>query len=231
MRVKNIHSWNVTPKEAVAIQKSLRNRLRLKPLGKPIRFVAGVDVSASRFGKDLFVCAVILDFPALTVKEFACAARHASFPYVPGLLSFREIPPVLDALKKIRTPPDLIICDGQGFAHPRRLGLASHLGLLLDVPTIGCAKTLLTGKYDEPARERGSFSYLFDKSEKIGAVLRTKNNVKPLFVSPGNNIDIERSVDIVLGCCRRYRLPRTTRQAHHLVNLYRCRKPLKPLQK
>jgi len=223
MKIKRLHSWNVTLREAVAIQTRLRGMLRFRPVRKKIRFIGGADVSAVRSGEKLFACVVVLDFPSLEVKEFACVSCRAAFPYVPGLLSFREIPPVIEALRKIKTSPDIIICDGQGYAHPRRLGLASHLGLLIDAETIGCAKSRLVGTFREPGNKRGNVTSLYHEGEKIGAVLRTKDNVKPLFISPGNNIDLRSCIRIVLGCCRGYRLPETVRQAHHLVNLYRKR--------
>ena len=229
MKIRRIHRWDVTPREAIQIQEKLKSMLSFKLINRTIRLVAGADVSVSRFEKKLFACVVILDLPSLKVREFACAASKAAFPYVPGLLSFREIPPVIKALKKIKTVPDVLICDGQGYAHPRRMGLASHLGLMLDIPTVGCAKSCLIGEFKEPGKKRKSSSWLFDKAETIGAVLRTKDNVKPLFVSVGNNIDLKSSIDIVLTCCEGYRLPETIRQAHHLVTQYREKRALQPL--
>ena len=226
MKIKTIHPWDVTPREAITIQRSLKGRLRFPPIRKRIRFIAGADVSAARFAKKLFACVVVLRFPSLETEEFECCSSEVSFPYVPGLLSFREIPPIIKALRKIKTKPDVVICDGQGFAHPRRLGLASHLGLVIETPTIGCAKSCLIGTFREPGNKCGDFTFLYDKSEKIGAVLRTKDNVKPLFISPGNNVDLRSCIRIVLRCCKGYRLPETVRQAHHLVNLYRKRDSL-----
>ncbi len=221
MNVRTLHAWPANYREAVQIQEVLRRRLRLTPLKRPVRLVAGADVSYSKGSPDLFAAVVILSLPNLEVVETRTTKAKAGFPYLPGLLSFRELPPLLDAFKRLRTVPDAVICDGQGIAHPRRFGLASHLGLLLDLPTVGCAKSLLVGNYREPAGRRWSRRDLIHEGEVIGQVLRTREAVKPVFVSPGHKIDLEGSVTLVRQCIGRFRLPETTRHAHSLVNKIR----------
>jgi len=208
-------SWDLSPEEAIALQKQLAAQvIRAAQLG-PVKTVAGIDAS---YKEGLAQAAVvILAYPELELIEYAVARRPVSFPYVPGLLSFREAPAVLDALEKLSARPDLLIFDGQGIAHPRRLGIASHLGLLVDLPAIGCAKSRLTGRYTEPGPKRGDFSPLIDRGETVGAALRTRPKTKPLFVSIGHRVDLPASIDYVLNCCRRYRLPETTRWAHRVA--------------
>jgi deoxyribonuclease V len=210
-----MHEWGVSPAEAVAIQQRLRSLVSLMPAFRldELRTVAGVDATYGEAGK---AAVVVLSFPGLEVLEQAVATRESEFPYVPGLLSFREIPAVLDALAKLKTTPDVIICDGQGYAHPRRLGLASHLGVYLDRPTVGCAKSRLVGTYMEPGPNVGDRSPLVHRGETVGAVLRSKPRTNPLFVSPGHQVDIETSVALVLACLRGYRLPEPTRLADKL---------------
>lgn len=181
--------------------------------------MAGADVSTQ--GDRAYATAVVLSFPDLSVVEVRGAEAPLSFPYVPGLLSFREIPPVAEALRRVESEVDAVICDAQGLAHPRRLGLASHLGLLLDMPCIGCAKSRLVGKHEEPDREKGSAVDLMDRGEVVGKVVRTRDGVSPVYVSVGNRIDLESSVELVLACCTKYRLPETTRQAHNAANRLR----------
>jgi deoxyribonuclease V len=219
------HSWNLTPKEAVALQKELREQVKLVPLQHPPMIVGGCDVSMNRFAKEGFAGFVTLSFPELTLIDHAVVKDTIPFPYVPGLLSFREIPMLLKAWEKLKTKPDVLIVDGIGIAHPRRLGIASHLGLVLGIPTIGCAKSVLTGVYEEPGNEPGNVSYLYDKNTKevIGAALRTKRNVKPVFVSPGHLITLLESIDLVYACVRKHRLPEATRFAHNTVNEYRIK--------
>jgi len=208
----------MAPKEAVALQKRLRERLVLGPLQKQPEVIAGVDVSYEKHG-DLFHAAVVLlSFPGLEVIEEVCASGRVAFPYIPGLLSFREGPVVIEAFRRIKTVPDVAIFDGQGIAHPRGIGIASHIGLFLDIPTIGCAKTRLAGTFGDIGNERGDCSPLLKDGLELGAVLRTRKGVKPLFVSPGHLITIEESARLVLECCTRYRLPEATRLAHHLSN-------------
>lgn len=210
-----MHEWNVTPTEAVALQKELARRVSRSnslPLDA-IKTIAGVDASYKDQG---FAVIVVMTFPELEEIERVTAARESVFPYVPGLLSFREAPIVLDAFARLRTRPDLLMCDGQGIAHPRRLGLASHLGVYLDIPSIGCAKSRLTGKYEEPGPRMGDRSPLMSRDETIGMVVRTKPRTNPLFVSIGNKIDLPTAVEIVLACLRGYRLPEPTRIADKL---------------
>ena len=220
------HGWNVSPKEAIALQKSLREQVRLVPLSHPPKFIGGCDVSMNRFATEGFAGFVTLTYPELGLVDHAVVKDTIPFPYIPGLLSFREIPMLAKAWENLKTKPDVLLVDGVGIAHPRRMGIATHLGLVLGIPTVGCAKSVLTGVYDEPAREAGSVSYLHDPrnpKEIIGAALRTKDGVKPMFISPGHLITLEESVDIVRSCIRKYRLPEPTRLAHNTVNEYRVR--------
>ncbi len=219
-----MHAWDVTPKEAIAVQKELRTQVRLVPLQKEVRTVAGADVSMNRFAKDGFAGFVTLSYPDCELMDQSVSGGPIPFPYIPGLLSFREIPLLLSAWEQLQTKPDVIIADGVGIAHPRRMGIATHLGLMLNIPTIGCAKSLLTGTFKEPENEPGAFSYLYDKyvtSEVIGAAFRTKRNVKPVFVSPGHLITLEESLEIIRNCVRTHRIPEPTRHAHLCVNEYR----------
>lgn len=184
-----------------------------------VRRVAGVDVGFEQNGALARAAVAVLRYPELELVEAAIARQPVRFPYIPGLLSFRELPVVLEALKQLAQAPDLLLCDGQGIAHPRGFGIASHLGLLVDLPSIGVAKTRLYGVHDEPPAVRGAWTPLRRTSgEIIGAVLRTRPGVKPLYISSGHKISLETAVAYVLGCCTRYRLPETTRQAHHLAS-------------
>jgi deoxyribonuclease V len=221
---KITHPWNLKPKEAIALQKKLSGQVIRKSTIRQtdVVSVAGVD---TWYHDDIaYAAAVTLNVADLTTLEYAQAKRSVAFPYVPGLLSFREGPVILEALRKIKSAPDLLIVDGHGIAHPRRFGIACHIGLLANIPTIGCAKTRLWGTYQEPEPLKGSFSYLMHKGEPIGAAVRTRSNVKPVFVSSGHLVDLEDSIRFVLKCCRRYRLPETTRRADQL-----SRKQITPL--
>ncbi len=209
------HPWNVSPAEARALQERLRARVRVEPLTGPVRWVAGVDVSVK--GGMGRAAVVLLSFPALEPVEAVTAEELISFPYVPGLLTFREGPIVLAALEKLKGQPDLLIFDAQGLAHPRRMGLATHLGILLDAPSVGCAKSRLCGKHEQPPPERGGWVPLFASEETIGAVLRTRSRVRPVYVSVGHRVDLESGVEMVLRCCTRYRLPEPTRWAHRVA--------------
>ena len=218
--------WEHTPKEAIAIQKELRKKVRIESLNTTIRYIGGADVSMNMFAVKGFAGFVVLSYPDLELVDHSVSEESINFPYIPGLLSFREIPMLLKAWDNLANKPDLVIVDGAGIAHPRRLGIASHLGLLLEIPTIGCAKSLLTGVYDEPGDEPGDYSMLYDKynrSETIGAVLRSKRGVKPLFISPGHMITLRESVEIVKNCIKKHRLPEPTRFAHNTVNEYRLK--------
>ncbi len=217
LNIRKLHDWNLSPREAISVQKKLRELVVTEWDGREIRTVAGADVSFPNRNEALAaVC--VMSYPALELLDFALSRSACSFPYVPGLLAFREIPALLETLRLIRMKPDIIICDGQGLAHPRRMGLATHLGILIDEPVIGCAKSKLFGSFDEPGNTRGDESPLLGKEgETIGAVLTTRSGVKPVFVSIGNHIDLRTSVRVVLGCAPRYRLPETTRTAHNLA--------------
>jgi deoxyribonuclease V len=179
-----------------------------------IKLVAGVDISVNRFAKTGTAAVVVLRYPELEIVEISTVTERVEFPYVPGLLTFREAPLSLAAFEKLAVTPDLVIVDGQGIAHPRRIGLASHLGLCLGLPTIGCAKSRLTGEYEEPGNKAGSYAELTDSGEVIGAALRTRAGVKPVYVSIGHMIDLPSAIKRVLACCRGYRLPEPTRLAH-----------------
>ncbi len=218
---QQLHDWNLTPREAIELQKSLRGQVRIMPLARKIETIAGADISFNKFSETVYAGIVVLRLPSLEVVEEAGVASVTRFPYVPGLLSFREAPSVLEAWAKLRVEPDAVMFDGQGIAHPRRIGIASHLGLILNRPTFGCAKSVLVGRYEEPTDERGAQSPLVDKGETIGAALRTKNRVQPIFVSPGHLIDLPGAIDLTLKCDGGYRQPEPTRRAHLLVNALR----------
>jgi len=218
MRLYHTHSWDLSPKEAIALQKELRGHLCTTDDFGTVATVAGVDVGFEQYNTITRAAVAVLDYPSLNLREWAIARQPTRFPYVPGLLSFREIPAVLAAIEKLSTLPDMLLCDGQGIAHPRRLGIASHLGLLLDLPSIGVGKSRLIGSYDEPGEEKGSWRPLYDKGEEIGCVLRSRSRVKPLFISPGHRVGIASARQWVMNCISRYRLPETTRWAHRLAS-------------
>jgi deoxyribonuclease V len=212
------HPWDLSVTEAVALQQRLREQIRLEPLQKEIRYVAGADISFNKDSDTVYAGIVVLELPSLTEAARSLVVAETKFPYVPGLLSFREIPALLLAWEKLTLKPDVLIVDGHGIAHPRRLGIASHMGLLIGTPTVGCGKSRLTGRFDEPGNEPGDTSPLWDRREQIGTVVRTKRNVQPVFVSPGHAITFAESVQLVLRCVTKYRLPETTRLAHNAVN-------------
>ncbi len=215
--------WNVTPKEAATIQERLRHQVLLTPYFDQPRLVGGCDVSMNLFATEGYAGFVTLSYANLSLEAHSVVKGPIPFPYIPGLLSFREIPMLLAAWEQLAVKPEVLVVDGVGIAHPRRLGIASHLGLVLDVPTIGVSKNVLVGEYDEPANEVGAASPLHDKNEVIGAALRTKQNVKPVFVSPGHRIQLEDAMRIVRACIRKHRIPEPTRLAHNVVNEYRRR--------
>ncbi|OPY10670.1 MAG: Endonuclease V [Syntrophaceae bacterium PtaB.Bin038] len=222
MKIKNLHPWDVDYGTAAAIQEELRGRLVLEDrLPRDIRTVAGADISCAKGDDRVFAAVVLLDAESLDVLEEATHCGRTPFPYIPGLLSFREGPALLRAFAKLRGRPDVALFDGQGIAHPRGFGLAAHLGLILDVPAVGCAKTRLTGSFEEPGAGRGQSAPLVHDGRVIGSVVRTKDRVKPVFVSPGHRVGHERAVEIVLRCSRRYRIPEPIRRAHILVNKIR----------
>jgi deoxyribonuclease V len=211
------HEWNVTPKEAILVQERLRNQVVTEDRFSRLLRIGGVDVHFDRSGSRAQAAVVVMSFPGLRLIERAVARTRVYFPYLPGLLSFRELPPVIAAMSMLKTLPDLLICDGQGFAHPRRFGMACHLGVVTDIPSIGAAKTRLLGIYPELPEERGAWVPMTDRAEVVGAVLRTRTGVKPLFVSVGHRISLPTAVGIVLDCTPRYRLPETTRLADRLA--------------
>ncbi len=219
MRIPQHHAWPHTIEEAIAIQEQLRSEVITEnQLREPIQYVAGVDMGFAADGTISRAAVAVLSFPDLQVLETSVAYRPTSFPYIPGFLSFREIPAVLDALEKVQTIPDIILCDGQGIAHPRRFGIASHLGVILDKTTIGVAKSLFIGKHQELAETRGSWQPLIHQGETIGAVLRTRVGVKPIYVSSGHRISLSTAIDYVLSCTPKYRLPETTRIADKIAS-------------
>ncbi len=209
--------WAVTPAEARGIQLSLRDRVERRDRLGVVRKVAGADVALDLVRGKAIAGVVIYRFPELEEIERVWAAQPLRFPYIPGLLSFREMPAILAAFERVRNEPDLIFYDGQGYAHPRRFGIACHLGVVLDCPTIGCAKSRLMGQHDEPPAERGGWASLEDKGERIGAVLRTRTGVKPIYVSVGHRVSLERAIELVLSVSDGYRIPRPTRDADHFV--------------
>lgn len=214
MKAQPLHPWHIPPNEAIRIQLELAGRVLKEGIEGPVRYIAGTDISVSRATGIARAAVVLLSYPDLRVIEIQSAEQQADFPYVPGLLSFREAPVIIEACEKLVHTPDLIFVDGQGMAHPRRFGIASHLGLLWDKPTIGCAKSRLCGQHPPVGSEAGAFAELVDEGETIGAVVRTRSNVKPLYVSVGHRITLEVAVRWVLNCCRGYRLPEPTRLAH-----------------
>jgi deoxyribonuclease V len=225
VKIRKLHSWNHTPKEAVALQNRLAEKVVQEGGPLRVRWVAGADVATSRFSTRAWAGVVVLSYPDLRMVEEQYGSAELTFPYIPGLLAFREIPLLLDLFQRVRHTPDLVLVDGQGVAHPRGLGLASHLGLLLEIPTVGCAKSRLCGYHAAPGRERGSSAPLRDAEKAggrtIGCVLRTKTGVRPLYVSVGHRITLRSAARWTLTCCRGYRLPEPTRQAHLLVSRLR----------
>ena len=212
------HPWDVSPNEAIAIQQRLRRFIRTDRRCPEPATVAGIDVGFDDGGRVTRAAVAVLEFPSLRPLETSIAKIETRFPYIPGLLSFREIPAILAAMDKLRQTPDLILCDGQGFAHPRRLGLACHLGLWLGLPAIGVGKTRLIGINGNVPDRKGAWTPLLDGEEVLGAVLRTRAGVKPVYVSVGHRITLEQSIHYVLACTTRYRLPETTRLAHRLAS-------------
>jgi deoxyribonuclease V len=212
------HSWNLTPRAAIALQQRLRSRVIR--LGRPrqVRTVAGTDVGFERGGGIARAAVAVLSFPQLELVDYAVARRQARFPYVPGLLSFREVPALLAALDQLRVRPDLLLCDGQGLAHPRRFGIACHLGLICRIPSIGVAKSRLIGNHGEPPQRRGAWVPLRHRGETIGAVLRSRTGTRPIYVSIGHRVSLPVAVRYVMACTTRFRLPETTRWAHRLAS-------------
>lgn len=224
MQIKPLHEWNLSPQQAIQLQKQLAYEVIAEDkLAEPIRTVAGIDLGYDAKNDMSRAVVVVLKFPELELIESSEAILPIQFPYVPGLLSFRETPVAIKALEKLQNAPDLILCDGQGLAHPRRFGVACHIGLLADVPTVGVAKSLLVGRFENLGETRGgSTAPLIHKNEQIGVVLRTKDKVQPLYVSVGHRISLETAIKYVLECAPKYRLPETTRLADKMAS-YRKR--------
>jgi deoxyribonuclease V len=240
MNLETIHPWVKTIEEAREIQEQLRYQVITEDQLKQVNYVAGVDVGFKQNYTITKAAVAVLSYPDLTLVEQAIATIPTTFPYIPGFLSFREIPAIIEALKQLKITPDLILCDGQGLAHPLRFGIASHLGVLIDVPTIGVAKSLLIGKYEEVPPEKGSWKPLIDRGETIGVVLRSRTSlrtrtrtasetsasktsspryqVKPIYISVGHRISLATAINYVMGCITKYRLPETTRWADRLAS-------------
>jgi len=223
--MKTLHKWDLSYSQARQVQVELAGRVRFTPLRRGVRLVAGLDCAFSKDGKRILAAVVVLRMGDFELVETTNAVKKVTFPYIPGLLSFREAPVCLAAVEKLKQKPDVFIIDGQGIAHPRRLGLAAHLGLFFGKPTIGCAKSRLTGAYEEPPLEKGGYSLLMDERSKqggepetIGAVVRTRTNVKPVFVSVGNKCRLADAIETTLACTTKYRLPEPTRLAHQMVS-------------
>jgi len=234
MQTKNLHSWNLSFAEARELQKRLACDVQFSPLQEPPKLIAGLDCAFSKDGKRIIAALVALKIPnaqkglwesskppGFEIVETTSAVQKVNFPYIPGLLSFREAPACLAAVEKLKNEPDIFVVDGQGIAHPRRLGLASHLGLFFDKPTIGCAKSKLIGTFIQPPLEKGAYTPLKDKDEIIGVVIRTRANVEPVFVSVGNKCLLRDAIKVTLDCTTRYRIPEPTRLAHQLVSKLR----------
>lgn len=218
MEIKTLHDWPMSTVDAKAIQEKFRGKVVRSSSLKKVSLVAGVDIGFENQGKITRAAIAALSFPELQLVEKIIIRTKTTFPYIPGYLSFREVPAALQAFAKLKNIPDLVLCDGQGIAHPRRFGLACHLGLWIQLPTIGVAKSRLIGTYKEPGSRKGSWEPLTDKGQQIGAVLRTRDNVSPVYVSIGHKVDLPTAIQFTLDCTTRYRLPETTRWAHKLAS-------------
>lgn len=218
MKIVQSHPWNLSPQQAIALQRQMCGAVERSDRLGPVRHVAGVDVGFEANNTVTRAAVAVLAFPSLERVDQAIFRAPTCFPYVPGLLSFREVPAVIGALEQLSIVPDLLLCDGQGIAHPRRFGIASHLGVLCDIPSIGVAKTRLIGEHEEVPQERGAWVPLTDHGEIIGAVLRSRVGVKPLYISSGHRVSLATALDYVMACVTRYRLPETTRWAHRLAS-------------
>ena len=209
--------WTLTPREAMRLQESLREHVELQDRFGDIRYVAGADMAFDPATEVAFAGVIVYRFPGLEEVERRMARRKLRFPYVPGLLSFRESPVLLAAFARLRTEPDLILIDGHGHAHPRRFGIACHIGILFDKPTVGCAKSRLVGEHQEPGETAGSTTPLTLEGERIGVVLRTRDNVKPIYVTTGHRVSLDSAVGLVKQCVDGFRIPKPTREADHYV--------------
>ncbi len=212
---------NLSAEQAIAYQQKLREQIQIKPLDKTIRIIAGSDISFNKYSEIVYAGIVLFKYPEMEIIGHASAISRTSFPYISGLLAFREVPALLEAWSKLETKPDLLVLDGQGIAHRRRTGIASHFGVITNTSTIGSAKSRLFGKYEEPANEVFAQSPMYDKQEVIGMALRSKKNCNPIYISPGHQITLEQSVDVIKNCLKGYRIPEPTRQAHLFVNQIR----------
>ncbi len=217
----NLHDWNLPASDAIAVQQRLRELVRIEPPKTPIHTIAGADVSFNKFSETIYAGIVVLELASLRIIESVGVRTTTKFPYIPGLLSFREIPALLEVWERLQTKPDALMLDGQGLAHPRRFGLACHIGVWLDLPTLGCAKSLYVGKHDELPLAAGSQAPLLDRGEQVGVALRTKRKVAPVYVSVGHLLDLPTAIALTLQTAPKYRQPEPTRQAHLLVNRLR----------
>lgn len=213
-----MHRWDLTPQQAIALQQELRLRVVTQDRFGPIGTVAGVDVGFEQQGRVTRAAVAVLAFPSLQLVASAVARQPTRLPYIPGLLSFREVPAVLEALQGLESLPDMLFCDGQGYAHPRRFGIACHLGLLTDIPSIGIGKRRLIGTHQEVGTDRGERQYLYHQNEIVGVVLRNRAGVKPVYVSSGHRVGLDTAVQWVEAATTRYRLPEPIRQAHRLAS-------------
>ncbi|MEN0055522.1 MAG: deoxyribonuclease V [Mucilaginibacter sp.] len=211
----------LTPAQAIAYQHELRRQIDITPLQKPIVTIGGADISFNKYSEIVYAGIVLFSYPELKIIGEATAISKTKFPYISGLLAFREVPALLEAWDKLTVKPDLMVLDGQGIAHERRTGIATHFGLITDTPALGSAKSRLTGRYDEPGNHLFDQSPMYDKGEMIGMALRSKKNCNPIYISPGHRISMEQSVEVIKNCIRGYRIPEPTRQAHLLVNKIR----------
>jgi deoxyribonuclease V len=212
---------SLTAEQAVAYQQELRQQIKISPLEKAISVVAGSDISFNKYSEVVYAGIVLFKYPGMEVIGHASAISRTTFPYISGLLAFREVPALLEAWNKLALKPDVLILDGQGIAHRRRMGIASHFGVITNTPTIGSAKSRLFGKYEEPANQPFAQSPMYDREEVIGIAMRSKKNCNPIFISPGHLISMEQSVDVIKNCLKGYRIPEPTRQAHIFVNQLR----------
>lgn len=212
------HDWDLTPRQAIALQQELRQKIVTSDQFGPVRHIAGVDVGFEDKGATTRAAVVVMAFPDLSIVSSAIARLPTRLPYIPGLLSFREVPAILEAIAKLEQPPDLLLCDGQGYAHPRRFGIACHLGLLTGIPSVGVGKTRLVGTHQDVGPERGSQQYLYHQNEIIGVVLRNRANVKAIYISSGHRVSLESAVQWVEATTSRYRLPEPVRAADKLAS-------------
>ncbi|WP_428667680.1 deoxyribonuclease V [Runella sp.] len=217
----NIDYNQLTIAEAKVIQENLRANVQLAPLNKPIHTIAGADISLNLYSETIYAGIVILRYSDLQPLAYSLVKSTNTFPYVPGYLAFREVPALMQVWEQMPIKPDIIMVDGHGIAHPRRMGIASHFGTLTNTTTLGCAKKILFGKWSEPESIKGSYMLIKDKEEIVGYALRSKNNVKPVFISPGNQMCLQDSLNIAMHCIGNYRLPEPTRKAHEFVNRFR----------